>query len=140
MTKEVLITIKGLQEGSGEIPVVVTAYGNYHYTNGKHYIQYEEKSGETDEVLKNMMKISSEAITLLKKGMHSSQMVFQLYEADQAIYQTPYGSFTFETNTKSIVLNETDKKIEVKMEYTLSADDSKVSDNEIMIVIEESHP
>jgi uncharacterized beta-barrel protein YwiB (DUF1934 family) len=139
MTKEVLITIKGQQDGSGEEPVVVTACGIYHFTNGKHYIQYEEKSGESEEVFKNMMKISSNEITLSKKGTQSSQMVFQLNESDQAIYQTPYGSFSFVTDTKSIVLKETNKRIEVRMEYSLSADGSKVSDNEITIFIEEGN-
>ena len=50
MTKEVLLTIKGLQfttdageeeNGSPEPMEVITA-GNYYKKNGKHYIMYDE--------------------------------------------------------------------------------------------------
>lgn len=139
MTREVLITIRGSQPESEDM-VVTAASGTYHFTNGKHYIQYEEQAEGADFVIKNIMKISSDRIILSKKGVQASQMVFDLHEAEQAIYHTPYGSFHFETNTKYIEISVTKSLIEIKMEYCLSADASKVSDHEIQILIQSSSP
>lgn len=139
MTKEVLITISGVQKGSKDEPVVITASGTYHFANERHYVQYEEKVEDADLILKNIIKISPEKIILMKKGAQSSQMIFDLHQEDQAVYQTPYGSFSFTTDTKSIVLRETADRIEVRMEYSLSSDSSKVSDNEILIIIENNN-
>lgn len=135
MTKEVDIRIKGQQLGEEEDPVIMTASGTYHLTNGNHYIHYVEEVEGSDDISKNTIKISSKRVILLKKGVQNSQMIFDLQEEDQAIYQTSYGRLTMETDTRMIKLQETQDRIEVQMEYSLFADGSKLSDNRLSIVI-----
>lgn len=44
MTKDVLITICGIQKRDGETdePIETVTPGEYYFRNGKHYILYEE--------------------------------------------------------------------------------------------------
>ncbi len=135
MTKEVLISIQGVQLGSKEEPIRMTALGSYHFTNGTHYIQYEECATEDQERSKNTIKISSEKVELSKKGAAASQMTFHLSHIEQAIYQTPYGSLSLETNTHSIRLQESNDKIEVGLQYSLFSDAKLMSEHELNIVI-----
>lgn len=136
MTKEVMITIKGLQTGAQEDAMITAAPGTYHLTNGKHYIQYEENSAESDAVSKNTLKLAQNQIVLLKKGAQYSQMDFDLSERTQAVYQTPYGALTLEISTKRIELIEADERMEVILEYSLYSDASHLSDHSISILIE----
>jgi uncharacterized beta-barrel protein YwiB (DUF1934 family) len=136
MTKEVIISIEGLQQGSEEEPVVMTASGTYHLLKGRHYIQYDEKSEEGEGVTKSTIKISLTKIELSKKGANSSQMDFDINDETIAIYHTPYGSLAFDVKTSEIVLDEAQDRLRVKLEYSLSSNDSHVSNNRIMICIE----
>jgi uncharacterized beta-barrel protein YwiB (DUF1934 family) len=136
MTEKISITIEGRQAGMDE-PVVMTAIGTYHFINGRHYIQYDEAIPDTGEVTKNIIKINKSGISLTKKGKQSSQLEFDFKEKTQAIYHTPYGNLTFGVSTKSINMREEPGRIEVRLSYSLYADDSHVSDNTISIRITE---
>lgn len=134
MTKEVLISIEGLQLGSEEEPIITKVTGTYHFTNGRHYIQYEEKS-EEEAITKNSIKITPAKVTLSKKGITNSVMEFIMDEVTQAIYNTPYGNLIFHIKTSFMLLEESKDLIEMKMGYSLSSDASKLSDNRISIKI-----
>lgn len=137
MTKEVWITIKGIQLSSPEEePVIMTAAGTYHLTNGKHYIHYEEDIEGSDVKSKNTIKISERRIILMKKGIQSAEMIFDLSEPDRAVYETPYGNLSFQTETRNILLNITEDKVEIQMEYSLYTEGEKLSDNRLNIKIE----
>jgi uncharacterized beta-barrel protein YwiB (DUF1934 family) len=136
MTKDVLITIEGLQHGSEEAPVTTTAYGTYHLTNGWHYITYDDISTEGEAATKNTIKIKLDQIILTKKGTQLTQMNFELKETTQANYQTPYGSLTLEIKTTKILIMASEENIEVKLDYSLSTEDSPLSDNSLTIQIQ----
>lgn len=136
MTREVFITIAGMQLEDGQEPVTIKAPAIYHYANGKHYVQYEEEQKDGAGAVKNTLKIAPSEIVLSKKGIRQSQMSFCLTEISQTFYQTPYGSLELEISTKSIKLKEEENRLEVKLEYSLSAASSHLSDNRLMIVIE----
>lgn len=136
MTKKVFIKIVGSQPGTEEEPVSMSACGIYHLTNGKHYIQYDEKSEDDKVVLNNIIKISEERILLTKKGAQNSQMDFDLSAATQTIYQTPYGNLPLDIMTKSIIINETAEKMVVELKYALFSNESQLSDNKLVIIVE----
>ncbi|MDF2942957.1 MAG: hypothetical protein K0S01_1815 [Herbinix sp.] len=136
MTKEVSISIEGLQLGSEEDSIVMTALGTYHLYNDKHYIQYDEKPEEGEGAIKCMVKIALTKIELSKKGVNSSQMVFDLKEETIAYYQTPFGNLSFDVNTTEIIIEESPEQLQVKLEYSLSSNASLISNNQIIIKIE----
>jgi uncharacterized beta-barrel protein YwiB (DUF1934 family) len=134
MTKEVSVIIEGLQLGSEEEPLTTTAFGTYHLHNGKHYIQYEERL-EVGEVTKNTIKIGLTRVDLSKNGVNSSQMAFDLNEITSSVYQTPYGSLSFEIKTTKILLTEAQDRLLVQLDYTLFANEAHLLDNSIKISI-----
>lgn len=134
MTKDVFVKIEGFQSGEQE-SIETKVQGVYHFTNGKHYIQYNEKLSEANVISRNTIKIAPSQVILSKKVRDNSQMVFDLFEITQTTYQTPYGNLTFDIKTSSIKLKEEADKIELIMDYSLSADDNHVSDNNIVITI-----
>lgn len=137
MIKEVWITIKGIQLGNQEEePVITIAAGTYYLTNGRHYIHYEEDVEGSDVKSKNIIKITEKRIILVKKGVQEAQLIFDLSEPDQAIYETPYGKLSFRTETSAILLNTLEDKVEVQMEYSLYTEGEKLSDNRLNITIE----
>lgn len=61
MTKDVLVTVKGLQsmeDGSPPEEVEMVAKGEYYYKNGHHYIFYNETIEGFTEQNRNSIKIS----------------------------------------------------------------------------------
>ena len=63
MTKDVLITVSGLQfETEEDEAVEVISRGEYYFRNGKHFLVYDEPTGDADENSKCVIKISKEEI------------------------------------------------------------------------------
>lgn len=135
MTREVLVTIEGQQKGVEEEPIVTIATGTYHFTNGRHYIQYDERLEENGIITKNMIKIAPSQVVLSKKFKHSSQMTFDLNEITQSAYHTPYGDLSLDIETTSILVDEQPERIEVSMNYILLNNERPISDNSITITI-----
>ena len=68
MTKDVLISISGLQfaEGENSEPVEVITSGSYYKKNGKHYILYDEVAEDTAGTTKNIIKLGDEVLDITK--------------------------------------------------------------------------
>ena len=94
MTKDVLITISGIQTIDGEVndPIETVTPGEYYFRNGKHYILYDEVQEGVPGVTKCMIKIGEDAVDLSKKGNAGGHMSFQKDKKTRTSYQTPYGS------------------------------------------------
>ena len=69
MTKDVLVTVKGLQsmeDGSPPEEVEMVAKGEYYYKNGHHYIFYNETIEGFTEQNRNSIKISENSVEVKK--------------------------------------------------------------------------
>jgi uncharacterized beta-barrel protein YwiB (DUF1934 family) len=137
MTKGVLLTITGLQADSGENPVSICAPAVYHLKDGKHFLQYEERSEEQKAPSENTLKISPNEVVLTRKGPKRSQMIFDLRGTTRCDHETPYGSFALEIKTKSIEIEEATDKIIIRLEYSLLTNEDLLSENKLSITIEE---
>jgi len=135
MTKGVTVIIDGLQHGVEAEAITFTAPGVYHHHNGKHYILYDEITEGEKGITKNTIKIASNKIDMIKIGVHTTQMVFDLNETTDVCYQTPYGNLLLRIHTTGIQVVENLDEIQVKLEYTLSTEDNHLSDNLISILI-----
>lgn len=138
MTKEVVIKLKGIQLGMEEEFLTVCVPGNYHLANGKHFIQYEEKS-EEKVITKNILKISPASVVLTRSAQQAtrhSQMFFELNETTRTDYPTPYGNLPLDIKTNKITVNEASNIIEVTLEYSLFSNDAQLSDNVLSIIVE----
>ncbi len=139
MTKDVLISIKGLQFESGNDEAVeMIAPGEYYLRNGKHYVLYEEimEGAEGDhDISKNTVKIANNQVEILKKGGSNVHMVFVENQKNMTYYTTPFGQLLIGIFTNYVEVKEKEEVIEVKLKYELEINQTFVSDCEITILI-----
>lgn len=137
MTKDVIITICGLQSGpdaDGE-PIEMITTGEYYYKNGKHYIMYEEvMEGET-KTLKNRIKFAPGYMELTKNGIVSVHMLFEEYKKNITHYHTPYGALMMGIDAKKVSLTETETEINIAVDYALELNQEHTADCNIKINI-----
>ena len=135
MTKEVIITICGLQNGpetDGE-PIEMIVAGEYFYKNNKHYILYDEVMEGESQVTKNRIKISDGQMELTKSGVVNVHMVFEENVKNITQYYTPYGSLSMGIDGKKVEILESEHEIDVKIEYGMEMNQEFVADCNIAI-------
>ncbi|MBR3772274.1 MAG: DUF1934 domain-containing protein [Clostridium sp.] len=141
MTKDILISIKGLQFESGSDEAVeMIAPGEYYLRNGKHYVLYDEMQEGVDgshDISKNTLKIAKDTVEIMKKGGSNVHLVFQENQKNMTYYTTPFGQLLISIFTNHIAIKEKDDVIEVKLRYDLEINQSYVSDCEITIYVME---
>ena len=106
MKKNVVITVRGLQaEVDADAPIEVISAGTYMRKEKTHYLSYEE-ADENGNITNNRIKITENAIEMVKKGAVATQMMFLLGEKQYACYTTPFGDLTLGITTKAISVTE----------------------------------
>lgn len=138
MTKEVWITVCGLQNGpdtDGE-PIEMTIAGEYYYKNEKHYILYEEvMEGETNTT-KNRIKIAPGMLELTKNGVVNVHMLFEEHKKNVTHYHTPYGSLVMGIDTQKVEIFENENELKVNVGYALEMNQEFVADCNIKITVQ----
>ena len=136
MTKDVLVTIAGLQfEIDSEEPIEVITAGQYFLKNDKHYVLYEEILEDMNEVCKNRIKIGKEQVEILKTGASNVHMVFEKGKKNLTYYNTPFGNLLIGIDTTKIEFKEDSEMLELKINYSLEVNYSHVSDCSIIIKV-----
>ena len=137
MKKNVVITVRGLQaEINAEEPVEVISAGTYLRKENTHYLSYDE-ADENGKLTKNRIKITPEAIEMVKQGGVSTQMMFHLGEKQYACYSTPFGDLTLGMTTKKIQVEEEEHKLFAKLLYGLEINGQHMSECKLDIEVKE---
>lgn len=142
MTKEVLITIQGLQfdgesENDEELDKIESIYpGEYYFRNGAHYIMYEEMMEEETTPIKNVIKLREKEFTLTKKGIVNVQMVFTEGRKTMTSYATPFGNIMLALDTGKVAAEETEDELRIHIDYSLEANYQFVADCHITVTVE----
>ena len=135
MTKEVIITIRGLQNGpetDGE-PIEMIVPGEYFYKNEKHYILYDEVMEGESQVTKNRIKISDGQMELTKHGVVNVNMVFEERVKHITQYYTPYGCLSMGIEGKKVEIKESEHEMDISVEYGMEMNGEFVADCDISI-------
>lgn len=145
LTKDVIISIKGLQFADSEVRENVTdeeldqietiCLGEYHYQNGAHFIMYEEAVEEFPEPVRNMIKLREHEFVLTKKGSVNMQMVFSEGKKTMSDYVTPFGNILIALDTKTIRMDESQNSMKVHIAYGLEANYQFIADCDITVEI-----
>lgn len=137
MTKDVLISISGLQfiDGENQGPVEVISGGAYYYRNGKHYIIYDEVLEGYEGTIQNKIKIGPQVLEVTKKGLSSIHMVFEKNKKNMTYYDTPIGTMLVGIAATDISVRETEENIDVKIEYALEINYEHIADCTIQMNI-----
>ena len=137
MTKEVLLSIKGLQMSpeDGEDTVEMIAPGEYHFRNDKHFVLYDEVMEGQDEVTKNIVKFQDDYMEITKKGPCSVHMIFEKNKKNVTYYYTPYGSLLIGIDAHKVQIEEKEDIILARVEYSLEINCEHIADCDINIEV-----
>ncbi len=140
MTKEVIVSIAGLQYESEQEAIEVISLGEYYFRNGKHFVLYDElldQESVPNKTVRCTLKIAKNQVELTKKGESASHMVFELGKSHMNYYSTPYGDLMIGVTTKSIEVVEREKELIVELLYGLDINYQYVSECNLTIKITE---
>ena len=141
MTKDVLISISGLHydaldgEGEGQ-PVEVITPAAYYLKSGKHYVVYDEMVEGMPGTIRNTIKITGDYMFEIRKsGIADTHMVFEKDKIHMTPYETPYGELLLGIYTKDLKVEESDDRINIRINYELDINGDKVADSEIKMCV-----
>ena len=137
MTKEVLVSISGLQyaEELDSEPVEVITSGDYYKKNNKHYIIYDEVMEGFEGTTKNIIKLSEGYMDITKRGAANVHMMFEKNKKNVTYYYTPYGSLLIGIEATKIEMEETENDIHVTVDYALEVNYEHMADCKIKMNI-----
>lgn len=140
MTKDVLVSISGLQIEAGEgglenEPIEVVTPANYFFKNGKHYILYDEVTEGVSGVTKNKIKLSEDALEIMKTGVVNMHMIFERNKKNMTYYETPYGQMLIGIHTTKLNAKSGEDHLEVRVEYELDVNHEPLADCKIYMNI-----
>lgn len=137
MTKEVLVSISGLQfaEELDDEPIEIITFGDYYKKNGKHYIIYDEVMEGVEGTTKNIIKLGEQSMDITKRGATNVHMMFEKDKKNVTYYYTPYGSILIGIDAKKIEIAETESDINVNVDYALEMNYEHMADCSITMKI-----
>lgn len=123
MTKEIILSIKGLQTGIDEDAqgTEIIALADYYKKNNNHYIIYEEITEGFSEKTRSRIKFNDSCMEVSKKGLINVHMIFDKNKKNMTSYVTPYGNIFIGIDTESILVKEEENRIRVEVYYELEA-------------------
>ncbi len=133
MTKDVLISVSGLQLGNDadndQIEVITS--GNYYKKKNKHYVLYEEIMEGFDGVTKNVINFDDGVFNLTKSGVTNVHMVFEENKRNITNYITPYGNILIGVDASKVDIRESKEQIEINIDYALDVNYEHLADCKI---------
>ena len=92
MTKEVLLSLRGLQFDAGsadgdKIETITPA--EYYKRNDSHYVVFDEVMEGFQESTRNIIKFKDNSLDLTKKGLVNVHMIFEEKKKNMTNYATP---------------------------------------------------
>lgn len=137
MTKEVLVSISGLQMAPDEQTdsVEVIAPGEYYYRNNKHFVIYDEVAEGESEATKNIIKFNGDMMEVTRKGSANVHLVFEKNKKNVTYYYTPFGSLNVGIEARSIEVTEEENEIKVNVKYALEVNYEHVAECDIVLTV-----
>lgn len=139
MTKEVIISIRGLQfmEGDGEDDIETVQQGEYYFRNGSHFLLFDEYMEGFREPSRTMLRFKEKELTLTKRGLLNVQMVFEEKKKNLSHYRTPYGMILIGLDTGRVEYAVKEHELHLEVDYVLEANYQYVADCHIVINVRE---
>ena len=137
MTKDVMISIRGIQFDNGQDGEKIESIqkGEYYQKNNTHYIMFDEVIEGMNDPVKSMIKFKKGEMHLNKKGPINVTMDFLENKKTLTDYRTPFGSLMIGLEAKRVNFEEEEKRIVVKVDYTMDVNYEHLADCKIKIDI-----
>lgn len=133
MTKDVLVSIQGLQfeAGSDDNGLETITAAQYYKKNDHHYVIYEEAMEGFSDTTKNILKWDDNSLDLTKRGLVNVHMVFEKNKKNMTDYKTPFGNILIGIDTRQVQVEESEGKIVLRVNYALEINYEYLADCKI---------
>jgi uncharacterized beta-barrel protein YwiB (DUF1934 family) len=141
MNKNVIISVKGTQGAETKDPNILelVTEGKYFKKGTTYYVSYKESDLTGMEGTTTTIKITNDGkVTLMRFGSVNSQFVFEKGQKHLSYYDTTNGTFTVGVTANQINVNVNDSGGEIRVDYRLEIDDSKLGYNDFHMMIRET--
>ena len=140
MEKEVVISIKGMQNFEGALPDVIelVTEGRLVRDGESYTLSYQESELTGLEGTLTTIQVDGEQVTLMRVGEFNSQLVFQEGRRHFSMYNTPYGAMTIGVNTRHLLAQLTDQGGDIEVDYSVEVDHALAGRNVFRISVRES--
>ncbi|MBP3633678.1 MAG: DUF1934 domain-containing protein [Oscillospiraceae bacterium] len=141
MKKEVLITVRGTQEGeNGPETVELMTRGTMTGRNGKFAISYEETElTGTAGVISTFLVLNPERVVLTRQGTIKSRMVFVKGVRDESLYDLGFGALLLGVFTRDIQVELSDDGGRLFIDYVVEIEQSYANHNSYEVLIKPIH-
>lgn len=138
MKKDAVIRIVSKQRTeNGDNTGEMTVMGTISNENGKSVIEYIENNEETGPEETIITVFENDTVSIVRSGQFSSEMMVEKNVRHHTFYRTPYGELTMGIYGNQVDWSADDKGGILKMRYSLDFNNGVVSENTMIIYIEE---
>jgi uncharacterized beta-barrel protein YwiB (DUF1934 family) len=137
MKKDVIISIRGLQEQDGEAgdPITLVTPGRYYRKNDSYYISYEESELTGLAGTRTTLRVKPDFVKLVRTGLYPSELQFELGKRHMSLYHTDYGDLSIVVSTNHIRNTLTDDGGDLDVQYTVEVANTPVGVNHLSLTI-----
>lgn len=136
MKEQWIMTLKSIQreENDASESVLDTEILYYQNPDGERIISYEESETTGMEGSNMQLRIAKDGmISIVRTGSYQTHLVVQKGKKHFCHYETPFGEFAVGVSAKWIRNELTDEGGKLAMRYTVDANTTLLSDNEIQL-------
>lgn len=120
-------------DNQGEMSVL----GRVTYEENKNIIEYIENNEETGPEETTITVFQNDIVSIVRNGQFSSEMMVEKGKRHHTFYKTPYGELTMGIYGNQVEWSRDENGAVLKMRYSLDFNNGFVSENTMIIYIEE---
>ena len=140
MEKEVVISIKGMQQYEGALPdaVELVTAGRLARDGTGYTLSYQESELTGLDGTLTTIQVDGEQVTLMRVGEFNSQLVLQEGRRHLSVYNTPYGAMSVGVNTRHLLAELSDRGGDIEVDYFIEIDHALAGRNVFRISVKEA--
>ena len=136
--KDAVIRIVSKQRTeNGDNTSEMSVVGTVTYDDDKSIIEYIENNEETGAEDTAITVFANDTVSIVRNGQFSSEMMVEKNNRHLTFYRTPYGELTMGIYGNQVEWSRDDKGAILKMRYSLDFNNGLISENTMIIYIEE---
>ena len=136
--KDAVIRIVSKQRTeNGDNTSEMSVVGTVTYDDDKSIIEYIENNEETGAEDTAITVFANDTVSIVRNGQFSSEMMVEKNNRHLTFYRTPYGELTMGIYGNQVEWSRDDKGAVLKMRYSLDFNNGLISENTMIIYIEE---
>lgn len=140
MKDKVYVKVSGLhmtadESVADEEVIEVINVGTYRIVNGKEYVKYEEVYEGEGGSCTNLIRIDTDSVEITKKGAVVAHLSFKRGQKTMTAYDTPYGKLYLGIFARDIVVDRSEDKIRILIDYSMELNYEQISDCKVEIIV-----